>query len=73
MKKPNFFIAIACGIVAMTLGSCTKDRICTCTDSDGDSWKQTLVGVTKGQAKANCVSTTETDGGDTYTVTCKLD
>jgi hypothetical protein len=72
MKKTALFVT-ALAAATMALSSCAKDRTCTCTDSDGDTWKETLVGVTKGQAKANCISTSYTDNGDTYTINCKLD
>jgi hypothetical protein len=70
MKKMLFIAAIA----ALCATSCAKDRVCTCTGSSGDPDKTTLVGVTKGQAKANCVSTKYDNGkGGTETITCKLD
>ncbi|MES2681682.1 MAG: hypothetical protein V4635_17435 [Bacteroidota bacterium] len=70
MKKMLFIVAVA----ALFTTSCSKDRVCTCKDTSGDEDKVTLVKVTKGQAKANCVSTKYDDGnGNTYTNTCELD
>jgi hypothetical protein len=72
MKKTLFLTAVT----ALFMASCTKDRTCTCTSSSngtqGDPSTTTIVDATKGQAKANCVSTKETDGSDTYTTDCKL-
>ena len=65
-------------VAALTTVSCAKDRTCTCTDSNSaggtpTTSTRTLVGTSKGQAKANCVSTKWTNtGGITYTSDCKL-
>jgi len=70
MKKILFIAAIA----ALGTTSCSKDRTCTCSGGGGTDDKITLVKVTKGQAKANCISTKYDDGnGGTVTITCKLD
>ncbi len=70
MKKMLFIAAIA----SLCATSCAKDRVCTCTGSNGKPDITTLVGVTNGQAKANCVSMKYDDGkGGTETITCKLD
>jgi hypothetical protein len=75
MKKLLFFVSVA----SITLISCAKDRSCTCTDSATNStttntYKRTIVESTKGQAKANCVSTSVTYTNNvTYTTDCKLD
>jgi hypothetical protein len=70
MKKLLLISAIA----AFATTSCSKDRTCTCTDSGGGTNVTTLVGVSNGQAKANCVSKKYTDPttGETDTETCKL-
>ncbi len=62
--------------------SCAKDRTCNCTttsDAAGSTPTMqtiTLVKVTKGQAKANCLTTTQTftaqSGNVVVTRTCKL-
>lgn len=65
-------------VVALTAVSCAKDRTCTCTETNSANSTTTTttvtqVGSTKGQAKANCLSTKETDkNGVTWTNTCKL-
>ena len=70
MKKMLTIVAIA----ALTATSCTKDRTCTCTDSSGGNpTVTTLVKVSNGQAKANCVTTKRVDSkGNTYTQSCTL-
>jgi hypothetical protein len=75
MKKRTILVAAA--VVAMTLASCKKDYTCKCTEtnsknSDSDEYTFTIKDVSKGQAKANCVSTTSTDNNVTYTSDCKL-
>jgi hypothetical protein len=72
MKK----ILIPAVVVAFAMASCAKDRSCSCTETyDGTTYtyKRTIVESTKGQAKANCVSYTMVEDGETTTVTCKLD
>lgn len=69
MKKLSVLAIVA----LMATASCTKDRTCTCTYTGGGEQKTTLVGVTKAQAKANCVSTKTDYNGVTVTGTCKLD
>ena len=76
MKKLVLFAAVA----SMAAVSCSKDRTCTCTTSvsgNGASASSTdvitLVGSTKSQAKANCVSTKQTyTTGTIVTSDCKL-
>jgi len=74
MKKIMMIAVVA----ALTSVSCAKDRTCTCTDSSSaggaaTTSTRTLVGTSKGQAKANCVSTKWTNAvGVTYTSDCKL-
>ncbi|MGE0567378.1 MAG: hypothetical protein AB7O73_05470 [Bacteroidia bacterium] len=75
MKKLTFILALS-----MIIGtSCSKDRTCTCTNSNSlttttSTKTTTLVESTKGQAKANCVSTEYTDATTniTYKTECKL-
>jgi maltodextrin utilization protein YvdJ len=71
---------IIIGAMAFMLFSCAKDRKCTCTtssDAVGNvayTSTTTLVEVTKGQAKAQCVSKKwTTTNGVNYTEDCKLD
>lgn len=76
MKKLVLFAAVA----SMVAISCSKDRTCTCTTTvsgNGASASSTdvitLVGSTKSQAKANCVSTKQTyTTGTIVTSDCKL-
>jgi len=69
MKKT----ALLSFILVAGLTSCKKDRVCTCTYPIIGEEKSTYTSVTKGQAKANCVSYTYTEGTYTGEVTCKLD
>jgi len=74
MKK----VIMIAAVIALTSVSCAKDRTCTCTDTDSagspaTTSTTTLVGATKSQGKAACVSTKWTSvGGVTYTSDCKL-
>lgn len=74
MKKVIMIAAVA----ALSVVSCSKDRTCTCTQTNsanGNSTTNTitLVNNTKGQAKANCITTKQTDtNGIVYTNTCEL-
>jgi hypothetical protein len=71
MKKILLIAAVAgLGTVA-----CQKDRTCSCTTTyPGGSTSQDYIlkDATKNQAKAYCVSTTETTGTITTTSDCKL-
>ncbi|MBC7383048.1 MAG: hypothetical protein H7296_08650 [Bacteroidia bacterium] len=67
MKKILLLTAFA----GLTMASCKKDRVCTCSDSNGTS-TTTLVHVSKAQAKANCISTSQTENGVTYSNMCSL-
>lgn len=67
MKKILLLTAFA----GLSMVSCKKDKVCTCTDYQGTS-TTTLVHVTKAQAKANCISTSQIDNGVTYTNMCSL-
>ena len=71
MKKLLFI-----GVVAVaSLASCKKDYTCTCISTTngvaGTANVTTLVGVSKGAARANCLDATSTDtyAGTTYTTT----
>ncbi len=73
MKKIILFGAV----LALSAISCAKDHTCTCTytSSSGNATTSTttLVSTTKGQAKANCVSTKQVgSNGATSTNDCKL-
>lgn len=70
MKKMLFIAAVA----VFCTTSCAKDRTCTCTSDAPNSktYTTTLVGVSKGQAKANCVTKKYDNNGTTSTTTCKL-
>ena len=70
MKKILIIVAMA----TLTGTSCTKDRTCTCTDNTGGpETTTTLVKVSNGQAKANCVTIKSVDSkGNTYTRSCTL-
>jgi hypothetical protein len=72
MKKILFLATV----ITFTMASCAKDRTCTCTTTApgySATEKVTIVESTKGQAKANCVSTSQTESGVTVTRDCKLD
>lgn len=64
-------ILLLTAFTGLSMVSCKKDRICTCSDANGTS-TTTLVHVSKAQAKANCISTSQTENGITYTNTCSL-
>lgn len=74
MKK----VIMIASVVALTAVSCAKDRTCTCTYSNNltgsttTTQTTTLVGTSKGQAKANCISTSVTTGTVVSTSDCKL-
>jgi hypothetical protein len=78
MKKRTISITVAAIAIAFSVVSCTKDRVCKCTysssaNSNTSTDETQLIGVTKGQAKANCVSTSWTDkAGTTYKSDCEL-
>jgi hypothetical protein len=67
MKKILLVFAVA----ALAATSCQKDRTCTCT-SGGQSQDIIFKNATKSQAKAGCVSTSQTSGTLTITEDCKL-
>jgi len=73
MKKISI---LSVAVLAMAFASCKKDYKCSCvTTPNSSSTPQvtTFVGVSKGTAKANCVSSTWTStGGTAYTETCTL-
>lgn len=79
MKKITLF---AFAVAALSLASCKKDRTCTCTNTNTttgtgvnnvttDKDVTVLTKVSKGTARANCLSTKSTStndfGGVTYT------
>jgi hypothetical protein len=71
MKK----ILLIAAVAALGAASCQKDRTCSCTTTyPGGSSSQDIIykNATKSQAKAGCVSTTETNNGVTVTNDCKL-
>jgi hypothetical protein len=80
MKK----IIVLSAVVAAAIMSCAKDNTCTCTvtttptggTATSVTTTYTLVETTKGQAKANCLSGSETLTYGTYVTTstndCKL-
>ncbi|MCW3076657.1 MAG: hypothetical protein JWO32_1266 [Bacteroidetes bacterium] len=73
MKK----ILLVAAVAGLTMVSCKKDRTCTCTNSSSAGGTATvstttLVKVSKAQGKANCIKTTSTNNGVTYTNDCKL-
>lgn len=72
MKKGLLFVAV----IAASLASCKKDRVCTCTTTyngtAGTPDVTTYEKSTKGAARANCLSSTSTNNGDTYVTTCDL-
>ncbi len=71
MKKVVLFVAV---ISAFSFASCKKDRVCTCTGT----WPGATANVTtytkstKAGARANCLSSTQTNAGVTYTENCDL-
>ncbi|MES2593019.1 MAG: hypothetical protein V4608_14145 [Bacteroidota bacterium] len=74
MKKGILFVAV---IAAFSFASCKKDRICSCTSTyNGVAGTTadvtTYTKSTKGAAKANCLSSTETNGSVTTVTTCDL-
>ena len=60
MKKLTLFAAIIFAMASIT--SCKKDRTCTCTftstqtGSTGGTYVRTMTKVSKGDARANCMS-----------------
>jgi hypothetical protein len=76
MKKV-LFIAI---VAVASLASCKKDYTCTCTTTvtnsagtaTGDPQVTEYPKAKKGAARANCLSSTGTEDGTTWTTTCDL-
>ena len=70
MKK----ILLVAAVAGLAMVSCKKDYVCECTNSStapgstSTTSKSTVIGVSKGRAKAGCVKTTSesTYGGVTY-------
>ncbi len=75
MKKVLLFVAV---VTAISFASCKKDRVCTCTSTSnapgsGSSTKVvTYTKAKKGDARANCLSSTYTSGTYIVTTTCTL-
>ena len=76
MKKGLLFVAV---ISAFSFASCKKDRTCTCTETyngasvPGGSQTITIEKAKKGDARAACLSTKETDSSGGVTErTCTL-
>jgi len=77
MKKIKL---LAIAFVAISFASCKKDRVCTCTDVDGDVLSTTYYDSKKSNAELLCTSensqTKFTSGGVTITgdrTTCVLE
>ncbi len=72
MKK----LLIVASIAIVSLASCKKDYTCTCTTSGGGFTGTpsvtTYPKAKKSAARANCLSSTDTQSGVTYTTTCEL-
>ncbi len=51
MKKLMLFLSLAC---VLTLGSCRKDRVCECTDQDGDTVNFDQNDQTLNEARTKC-------------------
>ncbi len=76
MKKITL---LAVAFVAISFASCKKDRVCTCTETNGDVRKTTYFASKKKDARLFCTSentqTTNTSGAVTVTgtrTTCEL-
>ena len=78
MKKGLLFVAV---ISAFSFASCKKDHTCTCTAVDtptGGGTATTTVSTwtindaKKGDARANCLNSTETSSYGTRVTTCEL-
>jgi len=68
MKKITLLTAVS---VATLFSACKKDYTCECTTGNSTE-KYVIKNVTKGQAKANCVSYSETSNGVTTQTNCSL-
>jgi hypothetical protein len=72
MKKLSI---LSIALVALSFASCKKDRTCTCTQTDNspgatvDSYTVVYKKITKGNAKAACMSLNVTPDGQPYTET----
>jgi hypothetical protein len=69
MKKAILMVAV---IAAASFTSCKKDRVCTCVNSTGGSSIVTYTKASKRDARARCLSYTDTYNGATFTTTCTL-
>ncbi|HEX8516098.1 MAG TPA: hypothetical protein VF868_07850 [Bacteroidia bacterium] len=69
MKKV-IFIAI---VAVASLASCKKDRVCTCTSTGSSTASvKTYTKAKKSDARAACLSTTQTSTYGSYVQTCEL-
>jgi hypothetical protein len=73
MKKILFIASV----VVFSLASCKKDHTCTCTSTiggvTGTPVVTTYTKTTKGEARANCLSSTQTSSTNVLTTTtCSL-
>ncbi len=76
MKKITL---LAVAFIAISFASCKKDRVCTCTDVDGNIAETTYFDARKKDARAICTAqnnqTKYTESGITVTddrTTCEL-
>lgn len=77
MKKITI---LSIAVAALSFASCKKDRTCNCTFNDGSpgavtqNYTVVFKKVSKGSAKAACMSSKTTPDGqtDTETVNCTL-
>lgn len=74
MKK---VIILSIAFVSLFFTSCKKDRTCNCTVTDNSpgsttsEYKVVYKKITKGNAKASCISQEVTASGQPYTETTK--
>lgn len=74
MKKVLFIAVLA----VVSFASCKKDYTCTCVTtssaagSSASTDVETLNGVSKSAARANCMDATMVNNGVTYTQDCTL-
>ncbi len=75
MKKVLLFVAV---VTAISFASCKKDHVCTCTQTSNapgggsSTYVVTYTKAKKGDARAACLSYTETSGTYIETTTCTL-
>jgi len=72
MKKTLFSLTLI-AFASVLMVSCKKDRVCECTDGDGEVTRVTLNDATKRQGKDYCTSQTlEYSGQVIYKEKCEL-